>query len=550
MLPEMPDDAPPAPASPEAPAPPDEKHAPETARRLHPLTLFQQGILSIPGLLVIAIPLFLGGGSGNTWFSLFALVVYGVVAVPLLVLRYLRFRYWITAREIVIRSGVLNRQDRSIPLERVQNVQIEQPLLPRLMGTARVKIETAGSSNTEGVLEYVALEEAQRLRRVVRTYQRRRKPDAADALTSDAPDEATADAEVELLFAMPLRRVLLSGAFRFSLLYVALVLSVLQYVPDFEDSVVRWIEQGRWQWMADAAAASPWLAVALTGLVAALFAWLTGVLINLNRYYGFRLSLEDGKLQRRHGLLTLSQGTIPLDRVQALILRTNPLMRAFGFYRLELQTMGLDVKEQGHQVAVPFAERAEVLRLARAIRPLDFPEHFDPVSRLTIRRAFVRYAVALGLVVAPLAHFVWSPLWWGLAALPLLGGLAVLRYRNMGYRLSTRHLYVRSGVFQHFVWVLPVEKHQVFYTRASFFQRRLGLASLYADTAGASTFSYPQVTDLPADKAHRGLAVLYALFQQRMHARAEPPPDSPAPDEPMTDEPPVPDGRLGDGARP
>ncbi len=503
---------------------------PADARRLHPLTLVQQALVSLPGLLLIALPLLLASGSGSTWASLLSVLLYGLVAVPLLVLRYLRLRYWITPRELVIQSGVINRQDRSIPLERVQNVQIEQPLLPRLVGTARVKIETAGSSGTEGVLEYVALAEAQRIRRVIRTYQRRHVPAG-----EEMPDEAAAEgarakgaaagarvetdeadlteAEPEPLFALPLRRVLLAGAFRFSLLYLALVFSVLQYVPDAEDRFIRWIERGEWQWLAEAAAASPWLAVALSVVAAALLGWLTGIALNLNRYYGFRIWLEDGKLQRRHGLLTLSQGTIPLKKVQALILRTNPLMRLFGFYRLELQTMGLDVQERGHQVAVPFAKKDEVVALAQHIRPFALPEAFRPVSRLTIRRAFVRYALLLAALVAPLAYFLWPPLWWSLLAAPLLFVPAVLRYRSLGYAMGADSFFARAGVIQHHVWVLPADKHQVFYTQATLFQRRLGLRSLSVDTAGAASFSYPEVPDLPAAEADDRLADLYARFQ-------------------------------------
>ncbi len=490
------------------------RHAPEAARRLHPLTLLQRALVSLPGLLLLAAPLLLASGDQNAWTSLFVLVVYGLVALPIIVLRYLRLRYWITPKEIVIESGVLNRQHRSIPIERVQNVQIVQPMVPRLFGTAKVKIETAGSSNTEGVLEYVSLGEAQRIRQSVRAYQHRQPAATSEEEPAgEAGEEAAAQAEPEPLFSMTLSRVLLAGTFRFSLFYIAIVFSVFEYVPNFEERLTEWVQRGRWQWLADLATASPATTVFLTIIVAVLFGWLTGLVLTLNRYYGFRLWLEEGKLHRRHGLLTLSEGTIPIQKVQALLLRTNPLMRLFGFYRLELQTMGLDVKQNGHQVAVPLAGKGEILRLAQHIRSFDLPKAFAPVSTLTIRGAFARYVIALVVVVAPLAYFLWPPAWWGLAAVPLLAVLAVLRWRNLGYALDPMHLYVRRGVFRHTVWVLPTEKHQVFYADASVFQRRLRLKSLHVDTAGAASFSYPEVPDLPAPEADDRMAQLYARFQ-------------------------------------
>src|SRR5690606_27730599 len=153
------------------------------------------------------------------------------------------------------------------------------------------------------------------------------------------------------------------------------------------------------------------LAAVLTVASVLLLAWLTGIAMNVNRYHGFRLWLEDGKLHKRHGLLTRSEGTIPLAKVQALVVRTNPLMRAFGWYALELQTMGLDVQQRGDQMAVPFGRLDDIRAVARHIRPFELPEAFAPVSRRAIRRSFVRYVVRLLVLVLPVAYF-WRPALW------------------------------------------------------------------------------------------------------------------------------------------
>ena len=129
----------------------------QDVRRLHPLTLLQRLVVSLPGLLILLLP-FLRSPDRDAWLSLFSAVVYGMVALPLLALQYLRFRYWITPKEIVIQSGVTTRRTRSIPIERIQNIEIEQRLLPRLFGAAKVKLETAGSATTEGVLDLVSLD--------------------------------------------------------------------------------------------------------------------------------------------------------------------------------------------------------------------------------------------------------------------------------------------------------------------------------------------------------------------------------------------------------
>lgn len=505
----------------------------QEARRLHPITLLQRVLASLPALAFLLLPA-LTAPDAESWFSLLIALLYGMFALPAIVLQYMRFSYRVTPKEIIIQSGVFTRKNRSIPIERIQNIQIEQSLLPRLTGTAKVQIETAGSASTEGVLEYVSLEEARNLRHVIRSFKAETTaPEINSGAT--ATDDAPVDAPNNILFEMPLSRVFLSGAFRFSLLYIALIFSALELLNPDPNDIARWMSRGELSGVLETAANSPWLVGLATVLVASFFAWLTGIAINVNKYYRFRLWRDEDKLRFRRGLLTLSEGTIPLQKVQALILRTNPVMRLFGWYVMEVQTVGLNVEEQGHRVVVPFAQKDEILDLAPHIMTFELPASFSSVSPLTIRRHFVRYTVALAVITALLSYLMswlngflaWQDAWWLLALTPLLLGYAVLHYRHHGYAVGVDGFYVQRGVIRQHLWIIPTEKYHVFYRTASLFQRRLGLQSLFVDTAGAATFAFPDVIDLPAETARDVHQALYDQFQslyaKRLAAAAESP---------------------------
>ena len=501
-------------------------------QRLHPLTMLLRVAASLPALFLLLIPTFTNPSSQN-FLSLGMMVLYGVLALPAIVLQYLRFSYRITPKQIVIQQGVFNRQNRSIPIERVQNIQIERNLLARLVGIAKVKIETAGSSGTEGTLEYVGLDQAHEIRRLIRSIQRGQAgAESADESAPDAEASAEPDFTVpsETLYTLSFPGVLQSGAFRFSLLYIALIFSVLQFFDP--DVILNWflVSRGTIEGYTETALQHPAIAVVMTVVVAAFFGWISGILIHLNRYYGFELWLEEGKLRKRHGLFTVSEGTIPLEKVQTLILKTNPVMRAFGFFELEVQTVGINVDEQGHRVIAPFAKRERILELAQQVRAFDLPDTFASVSPLTIRRTFVRFTVVL-TAAASLGAYFWPaswlhPMgvalpWWSFVLVPLIVAYAVLRYRNHGYQVQEDGFYVRRGVFSHYVWVIPTEKNHVVYTTATIFQRRLGLKTLFVDTAGAASFAYPDVIDVPADEADDRLGDLYDRFHTLYRRRIE-----------------------------
>lgn len=491
-------------------------------QRLHPLTLLLRVGASLPALLVILLPILRNPGSTENLTSLVLGVLYGLFALPAILLQYWRFSYRITPKQIVIQSGVLNRKNRSIPIERVQNTQIERNLVARMLGLAKVKIETAGSSGTEGSLEYVHLGEAQKIRQVVRSFQR----ESADA-EADATDEDEAD--VETLLDMSLRRVLLSGAFRFSLLYLAVIFSVLELFNP-ETLIQRFIRADRLDWLTEVMFSHPALAIFASVLVAVILGWISGIAVHLARYYDFQLWLDGDKLRKRHGLFTVTEGTIPLDKVQTLILRTNPLMRAFGWYELKVQTIGINVEEQGHRVIAPFAGGDRLLELARRVRTFELPESFTSVSPLTIRRRFFRYTAVLTALLLPTVYFWpvgWPYLggvalpWWGFGLVPLILGWALLQYRNHEYAASEDGFYIRRGVVSHYLWIVPVEKFHVFHATASIFQRRLGLKTLFVDTAGAATFAYPEVIDVPADEADAQFNTLYQRFKALYRSRVE-----------------------------
>ena len=74
-----------------------------------------------------------------------------------------RFEFRVGEDEIRIDSGIFNRTHRSIPFDRIQDVDISQGPLARLFGIAKVKFETGGSSaggQDEGVLQAIPLEQA------------------------------------------------------------------------------------------------------------------------------------------------------------------------------------------------------------------------------------------------------------------------------------------------------------------------------------------------------------------------------------------------------
>ena len=267
------------------------------ARRLHPASLIVRWLKIVPQMLAGGIGLAATAShEGIRRFILFAMFA-ALAGALFALLSWWRFRYTIGPGEIVIEKGVISRQRRVIPFDRVQDIAIERGLIARLFGTARVRVETGGAAKDEGELDMVALDEAHALRDRVRHG------------TRAGAAEAAPPAPEPVLFALDLPRLLLSGLFGFSLVFLAAIATLVQQLDQF--NFVDWDE---W-FTAERAEAASHLATLQTALVLAVLIVMAGTVAGLVRTvlrdFGFRLTRTEAGLQAPARALHLVGGGDP-----------------------------------------------------------------------------------------------------------------------------------------------------------------------------------------------------------------------------------------------
>lgn len=434
-------------------------------------------------------------------FGLFFIIL-GLFAVPMLVLsvlRWWRFTYRVGEDALVIEQGILRRSHRSIPLDRIEDVSIEQKLLARLIGMAVVRIETGGGEADEGKLDSVSLAEAARLRALLRGARRTEAVD--EAVPAPVP-------AAETIFAMPLERVLLHGLFSFSLWWIFAIFALLNWVDQMMPDI-RWVD---WAGMARREAEAR-LTVALAieaGLallgLAIVLGFVAGVGGTLAREYGFRLTYEEGRFRRVRGLLTRTEIALGAHRIQLAVVRREWISGRLGWSALDFQTLGGGGEASGRQEVAPFASAGEIGRVIdTAGLPALEPDALVPVARGHILRAAIRHGSPV-LVAAGVAGLFWTPLWLGLLLVPLPVGIALFQRRNHRYGLRATSVQVVRGVVTHREWIQPYAAVHGVMLSQSWLQRRLNIATLYIDAAGGDG---PEIADIrPAEARRIGLELI------------------------------------------
>jgi putative membrane protein len=463
----------------------------------------------IAGIIVFSL-VFGGGGGQQGAVSTLVFIAIGVLAVAAWETAYVkRFSYQVAGDTFDIQSGVFSRREREIPFERIQNVDIAQNVVQRAIGIAEVRIETAGGGTSEARLQYVSRGEATRLQELISSRKHEgteRDPGASDDILFELDDR-----ELGILG-------LTSANFRFFGVVIVLF-SVLGSAGAQQSEMA--VPQPRMQLLL--------LLGPALGLAALVVLWVLSGVRAVLRYYGFRLLRHDEELRYERGLLQRYNGTIPLSKVQTLMIRENFLARAAGYANLVIETAGYSPGQGSDSVesAVPIARRDRVFALADTIE--DVGEiSFERPPRRARTRYLARYTIVVALVVAVAGayHVVSGQLGdWYLAAAVwvLVPPAAHLKWKHLGYHYDDRHVVTRRGFWTRRTTIVPYYRVQTVSDSQTVFQRRRDLATLVVDTASSGGFwgGNAVALDIDIDVARSLREEFHDRFQESIVRRAE-----------------------------
>ncbi|MFP9115485.1 PH domain-containing protein [Flavobacterium sp. RHBU_3] len=255
-----------------------------------------------------------------------------VILVAALVSGYFKYRNFTFLideqnREFVVRKGIFSKTRIAIPLNKIQQVNINQNLLQKILKVHALQVDTAGSSKTEVTIKAITERYALVLK---------------ERLLLDAPVEEDETGEIvekkhkpfiTISFASLLKTGITSNYIRSFGILLAFFISTWQHLDDFlrlSDTDASFLDEYfNTAFLIRSIAAIITVVLVLT------------LLVNLGRtvlrFFDFKVTKEDNALLLSHGLINTRNTIIRPEKVQILTVGRNFFQKKFNINDLKIK---------------------------------------------------------------------------------------------------------------------------------------------------------------------------------------------------------------------
>lgn len=420
-----------------------------------------------------------------TGLAVFVAVIAVVVGVGWLSWRFSRYR--VTPSQVEFRKGLVFREHRQVPIDRIQAVEIARPLLAQVLRLAEVVVQSAGGSGSQLRIAFLPVAQAQELRLHIQALAARGS--AAAGATGPAPSPADlpplpaddptgwpapgvlpgdllglGSAEGREVVKVPNTRLMAATMLHTSLFALLGVLAL--------GAASSWVSGGRWSALQGFLVAVPALGPLVLGIGAARVR-------ELLKHGNFALYDVGGSVKIVHGLTDHRTRSVPIHRVQAMELLQPLWWRPFGWWRLRLNVAGT-ATESGEMVpetiVLPVGPMSDALAVLLLLDP--------SLERAALEEAALGNRPADGWTTTS-ERARWLDPW---------------SWRRNGYAVSPRTVYIRRGRWTRSVVVVPHARIQSMTMRQGPLEHHLDVADVHLVSIPGPVS--PVVTHLSTAAAH------------------------------------------------
>ncbi|WP_412476444.1 PH domain-containing protein [Flavobacterium sp. TBRC 19031] len=403
-------------------------------------------------------------------------------------LKYRNFTFYIddNTDEFVINDGIINKTKTTIQLHKIQQVNIKQNFIQRLIGVYAMDVDTAGSDQKEGNIKAVSHALALALKSKLMENE-------GKAVIQESETEVAQAVETTIPFLKINLVSLLKIGFTSN--YVKSIGLILTFFFTIYENLHQagaedLVDTDRIKVLVDDYSLLYTLMIFVLTMFTIIF--VINVVRTLIKFFDYTVTKQKGSLMLTYGLISTQSTILKPEKVQIVKVSENYFQRKLNVLEVKIrQAISGEKKDSKSLIEIPGCNRSEGDEILKLLF------HELPQKGVMLLPNFRRLIFSIFLIIIlPLtAYFTFGkwiePLAFHYANLALIYVLLMLTLLLFGFRnyrlfVSENHIIKQSGAWDVDQEILQIDKIQAITTSQLFWHKSLNIGSLTMHTAGGN----------------------------------------------------------------
>lgn len=430
----------------------------------------------------------------NKLYFFGGIIVFFVITGIISYLRYLNFTFYINQEndEFIITEGIFNKTKTAIQLNKIQQVNINQSLIQRLVGVYELTVDTAGSNKKEGNIKAIAHNLALDLKARLLLNENQTSIKSHEIETStEILNKKTTEAEVPFIkisFLSLLKIGITSNYVRSFFILLAFFFTIFDHIKQLTGRDVLHDEK-----IEDYVDTSQ---VAKVTLMVFIIFFLAVIMVNLVKtvfkYFNYTIARQKGSLLLSFGLLNTKSTILKPEKVQITSITQNFFQKKMNVLGIKItQATGGEKENDKSSIEIPGCNDFE----KEAILKLLFQKIPEKGVRLKPNFRKLGFSLFLSIGLPLIGYYFFRDLL--LEQLPIIDNFALFFVILIGviqfFLFKNNRLYINDDfiIHQSGAWditnqIIVPSKIQAISTSQLFWHKNIDIGSITLHTAGGN----------------------------------------------------------------
>ncbi|WP_348824707.1 PH domain-containing protein [Flavobacterium aestuarii] len=416
------------------------------------------------------------------------LVITGIISY----LKYLKFTFYIDQEndEFIITEGVFNKSKTAIQLDKIQQVNINQSLIQRLVGVYELAVDTAGSNKKEADIKAISHDLALDLKARLLTNEKQSPIDDISFVNKPLSERGINEEIpfIKISFLSLLKIGITSNYVKSFFIILAFFISVFDHIKQLTGRDV--LEDQKIQDYVDTSQ------ITTVALILFIIFFSTVLVVNLVKtifkYFDYKIAKQKGSLLLSYGLLNTKSTILKPEKVQITSITQNFFQKKMNVLELKIaQATGGEKEDHKLAIEIPGCndiEKDAILKLLfqkipeKGIRLKPNFRKLGFSAFLTIGLPLFAYYFIRNIVLEqiPMVDFL------VLFYVFFIGIIQFFLFKNNRLYINDDFIILQSGAWDITNKIIKPSKIQAITISQLFWHKNINIGSLTLHTAGGN----------------------------------------------------------------